>query len=140
MPIRQGIAVTGSVNQIGEVQAIGGVTRKIEGYFETCKAQGLTGDQGVMVPHTNVANLVLSDEIVDTVRAGRFHVWAVWTINEGIEVLTGVAAGARRPDGAWQPGTIHRLAEDRLREFAERAKISGADKLHAAAGEPGHKA
>jgi predicted ATP-dependent protease len=122
VPIRQGIAVTGSVSQIGEVQAIGGVTRKIEGYFETCKAQGLTGDQGVMVPHTNIANLVLSDEVVAAVRAGRFNVWAVRTIDEGIEVLTGVAAGTRGADGAWRPGTIHRLVEDRLRAYADRAK------------------
>ena len=122
VPIRQGIAVTGSVNQLGAVQAIGGVTRKIEGYFETCKAQGLTGEQGVMVPHTNVANLVLSDEVVAAVRAGRFHVWAVRTVDEGIEVLTGVAAGTRGPDGAWPPGTIHRLVEDRLRAYAEAAR------------------
>ncbi len=121
VPIRQGIAVTGSVNQVGEVQAIGGVTRKIEGYFETCKARGLTGEQGVLVPHTNVSNLVLSDEVVAAVRAGRFHVWAVRTIDEGIEVLTGVAAGTRGADGAWQAGTIHRLVEDRLRAYAAAA-------------------
>ncbi len=122
VPIRQGIAVTGSVNQIGEVQAVGGVTRKIEGYFETCKAQGLTGEQGVIVPHTNIANLVLSNEIVAAVRTGRFHVWAVRTIDEGIEVLTGVAAGTRGVDSVWPPGTIHRLVEDRLRAYADKAK------------------
>ena len=119
VPIRQGIAVTGSVNQVGEVQAIGGVTRKIEGYFKTCKARGLTGEQGVLVPHTNVSNLVLSDEVVAAVRAGRFHVWAVRTIDEGIEVLTGVTAGTRGADRAWPPGTIHRLVEDRLRAYAD---------------------
>lgn len=139
VPIRQGIAVTGSVNQIGEVQAIGGVTRKIEGYFATCKAHGLTGEQGVLVPHTNIANLVLADEVVEAVRAGQFHVWAVRTIDEGIEVLTGVAAGTRREDGTWQPGTIHRLVEDRLRVFAELAKSAGEGTPSDASAELGFK-
>jgi predicted ATP-dependent protease len=127
VPIRQGIAVTGSVNQLGEVQAVGGVTRKIEGYFRTCQAKGLTGEQGVMVPHTNVSSLVLSDEIVDAVRKGLFHVYAVRTIDEGIEVLTGVAAGARAADGTWPAGTVHALVEERLRAFAERSRASGTD-------------
>ena len=126
VPIRQGIAVTGSVNQLGEVQAVGGVTRKVTGYFQTCKARGLTGEQGVIVPHTNVANLLLDDEIVEAARQGLFSVWSVRTIDEGIEILTGVAAGKRRGDGSWQEGSIHRLVEDRLRDYHEKSRAGGA--------------
>jgi predicted ATP-dependent protease len=122
VPIRQGIAVTGSVNQMGEVQAVGGVTTKIEGYFHTCRLAGLTGEQGVVIPFTNVPSLVLEEEVVEAVRAGRFHLYAVRTVEEGIELLTGVSAGRRRPDGSWQPGTIHALVEERLRGYAERSK------------------
>lgn len=126
VPIRQGIAVTGSVNQLGEVQAVGGVTRKVAGYFQTCKVRGLTGEQGVIVPHTNVANLLLDDEIVEAARQGLFSVWSVRTIDEGIEILTGVAAGKRRVDGSWQEGSIHRLVEDRLRDYHEKSRAGGA--------------
>lgn len=122
VPIKQGLAVTGSVNQLGEVQAVGGVTRKIEGYFLTCKARGLTGEQGVLVPHTNASSLVLDEEVVAAVRAGLFHVYAVRTVDEGIELLTGVAAGTRLAAGGWQPGTIHALVEERLRRYADAAK------------------
>jgi predicted ATP-dependent protease len=128
VPIRQGLAVTGSVNQLGDIQAVGGVTRKIEGYFQTCKARGLTGEQGVIVPHTNVSSLLLDDEIVAAVRARLFHVYAVRSVDEGIELLTGVAAGKRRPDGTWQPGTIHALVEDRLRAYSDKSRASGEDK------------
>ena len=101
VPIRQGIAVTGSVNQVGEVQPIGGVNEKIEGIFRVCKSRGLTGDQGVMIPHSNVKNLMLSGEVIAAVRRGDFNIYAVRTIAEGIEVLTGVAAGRCSKGGAW---------------------------------------
>jgi predicted ATP-dependent protease len=122
LPIRQNIAVTGSVNQKGEVQPIGGVNQKIEGFFDVCKAKGFTGVQGVMIPHLNVVNLMLREDVVSAVREGRFHIYAVKTIDEGIEVLTGVAAGTRGPDGSYPEGTVNSLVEARLREYAERMK------------------
>ena len=96
LPIKQNLAVTGSVNQKGEVQAIGGVNEKIEGFFEVCKAKGLTGQQGVMIPDSNVQNLMLKEEVVDAVKEGKFNVYSVKTIDEGIEVLTGTKAGERQ--------------------------------------------
>jgi len=122
LPLRQGIAVTGSVNQYGDVQAVGGVTHKIEGFFAVCKAQGLTGDQGVMIPKTNVPTLMLDDEVVQAVRDGKFAIWQVSSIDEGIELLTGVPAGTQQEDGSYPEGTVHRLVEDRLRHLAEMAK------------------
>ncbi len=113
-PIRQGVAVTGSVNQLGEVQPIGGVNEKIEGIFRVCKARGLTGDQGVLIPKTNVKNLMLSKEVVHAVRHGEFNIYAVSTIDEGIEVLTGVPAGKRRKDGHFTQGSINELVEKQL--------------------------
>jgi lon-related putative ATP-dependent protease len=126
LPLTQGIAVTGSVDQHGEVQAVGGVTDKIEGFFRVCRARGLTGDQGVAIPPTNVAHLMLSDDVVAAVEAGQFHVWAPLTIDEGIELLTGVPAGQRDADGAYPAGTVHRLVEDRLDGYAERLERGGA--------------
>lgn len=120
LPLKQGIAVTGSVNQHGEVQTVGGVTHKVEGFFATCKAKGLNGEQGAIVPAANVPNLMLADEVIAAVEAGRFHVWAVRTIDEGIELLTGQSAGERGPDGEYPARTVHRLVEDRLRHYAER--------------------
>ena len=99
LPIKQNIAVTGSVNQKGEVQAIGGVNEKIEGFFEVCKLKGLTGQQGVMIPESNVQNLMLKEEVVEAVKAGKFSIYSVKTIDEGIEVLTGTKAGTKR--GGW---------------------------------------
>jgi predicted ATP-dependent protease len=122
VPIRQSLAVTGSVNQLGEVQVIGGVNEKIEGFYDICMARGLTGDQGVLIPVGNVQHLMLRPDIVDDVRAGRFHVYSIATIDQGIEVLTGVAAGEKGPDGRFPEGTINRLVEDKLRKFATRAK------------------
>jgi lon-related putative ATP-dependent protease len=122
LPIAQGIAVTGSVDQHGQVQAVGGVTRKVEGFYATCKAQGLTGAQGVVVPAANVRNLMLADEVVDAVRAGDFHVWAVRTIDEGIELLTGRAAGRRRADGSYPAESVHGLVAERLAGYAERLR------------------
>ncbi len=117
--IRQGLAVTGSVNQFGQVQAIGGVNEKIEGYFDICAARGLTGSQGVLIPVSNVKNLMLRPDIQDAARKKQFQVYAIETIDQGIEVLTGVAAGARRSDGTFPDGTINALVEAQLRAFAE---------------------
>jgi lon-related putative ATP-dependent protease len=130
VPIKQNIAVTGSVNQKGEVQPIGGVNQKIEGFFDVCKAKGLTGDQGVMVPHQNVRNLMLREDIVQAVRDGKFHIYAVKTIDDGIEVLTGIPSGERQADGTYPEGTLNYRADRQLAEFADRMKG-----YHAAAGE-----
>jgi predicted ATP-dependent protease len=122
VPIKQHIAVTGSVNQKGEVQAIGGVNEKIEGFFEVCKARGLTGKQGCMIPNSNVQNLMLKEEVVNAVKAKKFHIWPVSSIAEGIEVLTGVPAGKRGADGTFKKDTINYLVQKRLDEMAERRK------------------
>lgn len=121
-PLKQGIAVTGSVNQAGEIQPIGGVNQKIEGFFETCKAKGLTGEQGVMIPQQNVKNLMLKKEIVEAVREGKFHIHPVSAIDEGIEILTGVLAGKRKEDGKFEENTVNFKVEARLRELAEGLK------------------
>src|SRR5215468_1652927 len=126
LPLDQGIAVTGAVNQHGEVQAVGGVTRKIEAFYDVCRERGLTGQQGVIVPTANVKNLMLKEEIVEAVRAGRFHVWAVSHIDEGIELLMDCVAGERAADGTFPEGTVHRLVQDRLREYAEQVRKFGA--------------
>jgi predicted ATP-dependent protease len=126
LPLNQGIAVTGAVNQHGEVQAVGGVTRKIEGFYDVCRERGLTGEQGVMVPTANVKNLMLKEEVVEAVRAGRFHVWRVSHIDEGIELLMERVAGERAADGTFPEGTVHRLVQERLREYAEQVREFGA--------------
>jgi predicted ATP-dependent protease len=120
VPIKQGFAVTGSVNQHGEVQAIGGVNEKIEGFFRLCRARGLDGSHGVVIPASNARHLMLRDEVVDAVRDGRFYVHTVATIDEGIELLTGVAAGVRDGDGAFPEGSVNRKVEDRLIGLAMR--------------------
>jgi len=122
VPIKQSLAVTGSVNQKGEVQAIGGVNEKIEGFFEVCKARGLTGQQGVMIPEANVQNLMLKEEVVEAVRKGKFHIYPVRTIDQGIEILTGVKAGSRREDGTFEEGTVSYGVDMRLRKMAERLR------------------
>ena len=122
LPIRQGIAVTGSVNQAGEVQAIGGATYKIEGFFKVCEARGLTGSQGVMIPKDNVRNLALKPEVIKAVKDRKFHIYAVSTIDEGIEVLTGVEAGGLGEDDDYPDGTVHSLVERRLSEMSRRAQ------------------
>ncbi|MFN2147867.1 MAG: AAA family ATPase [Anaerolineales bacterium] len=122
IPIKQSIAVTGSVNQKGEIQAIGGVNEKIEGYFEICKARGLSGDQGVMIPESNVENLMLKEEVVEAVRAGKFHVWPVGTIDEGIGILTGIEAGQKLDDGSFPEGSINDRVNHRLLEYAENLR------------------
>jgi lon-related putative ATP-dependent protease len=118
-PIKQYIAVTGSVNQYGEVQPIGGVNQKIEGFFLCCKNAGLTGGQGVMIPHANIKDLMLRDEVVAAVEDGSFHVWAVKTIDEGIEILTGVKAGVRKKDGTYPKNTINALVDEKLRTLTD---------------------
>jgi lon-related putative ATP-dependent protease len=125
VPLDQGIAVTGSVDQYGAVQAVGGVNRKIEGFFATCKARGLTGSQGVVIPAANVPNLMLEDEVVDAVRDGRFHVYAARTVDEGIALLTGRPAGRRRADGTFPEGSIHALVSARLAAYAEQLHVFG---------------
>ncbi len=117
--IDQGLAVTGSVNQNGEVQAIGGANEKIEGFFDICQARGLTGGQGVLIPAANVKHLMLREDVVAAARAGRFRIHAVRTIDEGIEILTGTAAGRRRADGTFPPGSINDRVRKRLLAFAE---------------------
>ncbi|NLF88511.1 AAA family ATPase [Candidatus Bathyarchaeota archaeon] len=122
LPIKQNLAVTGSVNQKGEVQAIGGVNEKIEGFFEVCKAKGLSGEQGVMIPESNVQNLMLKEEVLEAVKAGQFNIYSVKTIDEGIEVLTGAKAGHRRPDGTYEEGTVNYLVDKALGEMADKLK------------------
>jgi len=120
LPIKQSIAVTGSVNQKGEVQAIGGVNEKIEGFYEVCKSKGLTGQQGVIIPKSNVQNLMLKEEVVEAVREGKFHIYPVKNIDEGIEILTGVSAGVRQSDGTFEKETVNYRVDRRLREMAEK--------------------
>ncbi len=122
LPIRQNIAVTGSVNQKGEVQAIGGVNEKIEGFFEICKIRGLTGEQGVLIPESNIQNLMLKEEILEAVKAGHFSVYSVKTIDEGIEVLTGTKSGQRRSDNTYEENTVNYLVDKQLREMANKLK------------------
>jgi len=122
IPIKQSLAVTGSVNQKGEVQAIGGVNEKIEGFFEVCKAKGFTGKQGVMIPESNVQNLMLKEEIVEAVKEGKFHIYSVRTVDEGMEILTGVKAGKRRKDGTFEKETVNYKVDERLKGMAEKLK------------------
>ncbi len=122
LPIKQNFAITGSVNQNGEVQAIGGVNQKIEGFFEVCKAKGFTGQQGVLIPESNTQNLMLKEEVVEAVKEGKFHIYPVKTIDEGIEILTGVKAGERQPDGTFEEGTVNYLVDKTLKEMAEKMK------------------
>ncbi|WP_024833156.1 Lon protease family protein [Ruminiclostridium josui] len=118
VPIKQSIAVTGSVNQKGEIQPVGGVAYKIEGFFELCKLRGLTGEQGVIIPCQNVKNLVLKDEVIDAVKKKLFHIYPVETIDQGIEILTGKKAGEKGKNGEYKAGTINYLVSKKLRRFA----------------------
>ena len=119
IPINQAIAVTGSVNQKGQIQPIGGVNEKIEGYFQICKMRGLTGEHGVMIPVQNIDNLQLSDEIIEAVKNKQFHIYSVSTIEEGIEVLTGVPAGKKDASGHFPAGTINYLVYEKLKKYAK---------------------
>jgi ATP-dependent Lon protease len=122
LPIRQEIAVTGSMNQHGDIQAIGGVNQKIEGFFDVCRIKGLNGRQGVIIPAENVEDLMLREEVIDHVTMGRFHIYPVSRVEQGIEILTGVDAGARGADGQFEAGTVFALADARLRQLAEMMK------------------
>jgi lon-related putative ATP-dependent protease len=121
IPVRQGIAVTGSVNQKGQIQAIGGVNHKIEGFFEVCKTKGLNGRQGVMVPRTNQKNLMLSKEVIAAVKKRKFHVYQVATAEEGIEILTGIPAGKVDEDGNFPQGTVFGAVQQQLRQYYQRS-------------------
>jgi lon-related putative ATP-dependent protease len=122
VPIQQSLAVTGSVNQYGQVQAIGGVNEKIEGFFDLCQARGLTGTQGVLIPAANVKNLMLRADVVQAARDGRFHIYAVATIDQGMEILTGLPAGEIAEDGCYPEGSLNHRVEARLAEMAEKVR------------------
>jgi len=122
IPIHQGIAVTGSVNQNGDIQAIGGINHKIEGFFDVCRLKELTGEQGVLIPRSNVRNLMLRRDVVEAVEQGKFRIYAVGSIDEGIEVLTGVPAGQRDSEGHYPASSVNGLVEKQLKEYSERLK------------------
>ena len=117
LPIRQDIAVTGSINQFGEVQPIGGVNEKIEGFFDVCKHRGFTGTQGVIIPRTNVKNLMLRDDVISAVEEGKFHIYAIDTVDDGIEILTGVKAGAADKNGKFPKGTVNYEVQKGLEHY-----------------------
>lgn len=122
VPIKQSLAVTGSVNQHGEIQAIGGVNEKIEGFFDLCNSRGLTGEEGVLIPATNVKHLMLRHDVVAAVENGKFSVYPVSTVDEGIELLTGIRAGDRESNGKYTSDSVNRLVEDRLIHFSMQLK------------------
>src|SRR5229473_1781695 len=122
LPLRQDIAVTGSMNQQGDIQAIGGINEKIEGFFDVCRIKGLTGTQGILMPASNVEDLMLRDDVLEAVNAGKFHVWSVAKVEEGIEILTGRSAGQKNGDGTFEPATVFALVDERLREMAKTLK------------------
>ena len=128
LPIRQDIAVTGSINQKGEIQAIGGVNEKIEGFFDVCRIRGLTGNQGVIIPSSNVENLMLREDVVEAIKDGKFHVYAVDTVDEGIEILTGVPAGEPDESGEYPPDTVNGKVNAKLAQLAERLQEFGKEK------------
>jgi ATP-dependent Lon protease len=122
LPLRQDIAVTGSINQRGDIQAIGGVNEKIEGFFDVCRIQGFSGTQGVMMPASNVEDLMLRDDILEAVRAGKFHIWPIARVEQGIELLTGCPAGTRNGDGKFEEGTVFARVDERLQDMAKALK------------------
>jgi len=143
VPLKQGVAVTGSVSQKGEIQPIGGVNYKIKGFFDICKAKGLTGEQGVMIPHKNVRNLMLDQKVVDAVAEGKFHIWPVSTVEQGLKILTGMDAGKLAEDGTYPENSIYGKVDARLREiseivrkFAKELEETGAKKSNEEEGSP----
>lgn len=122
LPIKQNFAVTGSVNQKGEIQPIGGVTDKIEGFFNICKLRGLTGDQGIIMPYQNIKNLNLNDDVIKAVKEGMFHIYPVKTVDDGIEILTGVPAGKKNKNGLYPAGSVNYLVNEKLKKYAELSK------------------
>jgi predicted ATP-dependent protease len=122
LPLKQGIAVTGSINQKGEIQPIGGVNEKIEGFYSVCKIKGLTGRQGVIIPEKNLTHLMLKEEVVEAIKNGKFNIWAVKDVDEGIEILTGMPAGKPKEDGTYPEGTVNYIVSQKLLELAKKAK------------------
>ncbi len=122
LPLRQDIAVTGSMNQRGDIQAIGGVNEKIEGFFDTCRIEGLTGTQGVMIPAANVEDLMLREDVLEAVKSGKFHIWPIGRVEQGVELLTGVCAGQRNGDGGFEKETVFARVDQRLRDMAKTMK------------------
>ncbi len=125
LPLRQDIAVTGSINQKGEIQSIGGVNEKIEGFFDVCRAKGLTGTQGVIIPYQNIQNLMLRRDVVEAVAQGKFHIYPVKSVDEGIEILTGVEAGKTREDGTFEEDTVNSLVDREMQRLAASWKSFG---------------
>ena len=117
LPIKQNIAVTGSINQFGDIQPIGGVNEKIEGFFDVCRHRGLTGEQGVIIPRTNVVNLMLREDVIAAVREGKFHIYAIDTVDDGIEILTGLKAGKPNAKGEYPKGTVNYLVKQSLENY-----------------------
>src|SRR5271165_5796158 len=122
IPLRQDIAVTGSMNQRGDIQAIGGVNEKIEGFFDTCRIEGLTGTQGVMIPHSNVDDLMLREDVLDAVASHKFHIWPIARVEQGVELLTGTPAGVRNGSGKFEESSVFARVDERLREMARMMK------------------
>ena len=123
VPIRQTLALTGSVNQHGQVQAVGGVNEKIEGFFDVCSARELTGDQGVLIPVSNVKDLMLRSDVVQSVRDGKFNIYPVETVDQAIELLTGISAGERDEQGSFPHGTVNQAIEAHLIALAEKRRM-----------------
>ncbi|MDR1933768.1 MAG: ATP-dependent protease, partial [Spirochaetales bacterium] len=124
-PLRQDIAVTGSVNQMGDIQPVGGVSEKIEGFYEVCRQTGLSGAQGVIIPRLNLPNLILNAEVQQALREGSFHLYAVSTVDEGLEILTGICAGEKEKNGTFPPGSVNGKVQRRLKEMALLVKEFG---------------
>jgi len=122
LPLRQDIAVTGSVNQRGKIQPIGGVNQKIEGFYDVCRARGLTGSQGVMIPHQNVEDLMLRKDVVRAIQEKKFHIYPVKTIDQGIEILVGAKAGERKKDGTYGKGSVNDLVNKKLKDLAYKMR------------------
>lgn len=135
VPIYQGIAVTGSVSQKGEIQPVGGVTKKIEAFYDICKRKGLNGKQGVIIPEKNIRHLMVKKEIIESVKKGEFHIWPISTVEEGIEILTGMKAGELQPDGTYPEGTLFRKVDEKLKEFARIVSEFGKEEEEEEGGE-----
>ena len=127
VPIKQTLAITGSINQFGEIQAIGAVNEKIESFFTICQQKGLTGNQGVIIPQTNVANLMLEPEVINAVKNKKFHVYAINHINEALTILTGINAGKRNKEGYFPKNTVNYLVEQKLKFYAEQESSKDSD-------------
>ena len=130
--LRQDIAVTGSVNQHGEIQPVGGVTQKIEGFFDLCRSRGLTGTQGVLIPASNQNHLMLQDEVVEAVRLGQFHIWVAEQVDDALQLLSGMPCGEPDSSGMYPEGSLHRLVSMRLEQYkrALHADSANEDKKH----------